>query len=43
MTVVYGGEAGVAALAAKLQSELADTMRMTGATTLADIDANMVR
>ena len=44
VTAVYGGQAaGVAALVSKLQEELAETMRMTGATTLADIDANMVR
>ena len=43
VTAVYGGQAqGVAALVTKLQAELADTMRMTGATTLDDIDANRV-
>ena len=43
VTAVYGGRAaGVAALVAKLQGELADTMRMTGAFTLADIDASRI-
>ena len=43
VTAVYGGgEAGVAALTAKLQGELADTMRMTGASTLADIDSSFI-
>lgn len=43
VTAVYGGQAqGVAALVTKLQAELADTMRMTGATTLDDIDASRV-
>lgn len=40
VTAVYGGQAeGVAALVAKLQAELADAMRMTGATTLDDISS----
>ena len=43
VTAVYGGGAeGVEALVAKLQAELADTMRMTGATTIADIDGSMI-
>ena len=43
VTAVYGGQAeGVAALVAKIQSELADTMRMTGATCLADIDDSLI-
>ena len=43
VTAVYGGQAeGVAALVAKVQAELADTMRMTGATSLADIDATRI-
>lgn len=44
VTAVYGGQAeGVAALVAKLQAELADTMRMTGAGTLSDITSDMIR
>lgn len=44
VTAVYGGEAaGVAALVDQLEAELADTMRMCGAATLADIDRSMVR
>ncbi len=43
VTAVYGGQAqGVAALVTKLQAELADTMRMTGAATLDGIDASRV-
>ena len=43
VTAVYGGGAeGVEALVAKLQAELADTMRMTGAATVADIDGSLV-
>ena len=43
VTAVYGGGAeGIEALVAKLQAELADTMRMTGAATVADIDGSLV-
>ena len=43
VNAVYGGQAeGVAALVAKLQSELADTMRMTGATTLSEINSTLI-
>ena len=43
VTAIYGGQAeGVAALVAKLQAELVDAMRMTGATCLRDIDSSYV-
>ena len=43
VTAVYGGqEQGVAALVAKLRDELVDTMRMTGATSLADINDRFI-
>ena len=43
VTAVYGAQAaGVSALIAKLQAELADTMRMTGASSLADIDVSRI-
>ena len=43
VTAVYGGQAeGVAALVARLKAELADVMRMTGADTIADIDASFI-
>lgn len=43
VTAVYGGGMeGVEALVARLQAELADTMRMTGADTIADIDSSMI-
>lgn len=43
VTAVYGGgEEGVAALTEKLVSELADTMAMCGAATLADITPDMI-
>ena len=43
VTAVYGGGAeGIEALVAKLQAELADTMRMTGAATVADIDGSLI-
>ena len=41
VTAIYGGQAeGVAALVAKLQAELVDAMRMTGASCLKDIDSS---
>lgn len=44
VTAVYGAEAeGVNALVDQLENELADTMRMCGARTLADIGRNMIR
>ena len=44
VTAVYGGGAeGVACLTEKLGAELADTMRLCGAATLADISQDMVR
>ena len=44
VTAVYGGGAeGVACLTEKLGAELADTMRLCGAATLADISRDMVR
>ena len=44
VTAVYGGGAeGVAAYVEKLGAELADTMRLCGAATLADISRDMVR
>ena len=43
VNAVYGGGAeGVNALVTKLQAELADVMRMTGAATLADIDETFI-
>ncbi len=43
VTAVYGGQAeGVSALVAKLKDELIDTMRMTGATSLADIGGRLL-
>lgn len=43
VTAVYGGgEEGVEVLADKLRTELADTMAMCGAATLADINPDMV-
>lgn len=43
VTAVYGGQAdGVAALVSKLQAELADAMRMTGAARLFDIDQDLI-
>lgn len=43
VTAIYGGQAdGVKALVDKLQAELADTMRMTGASSLADINATRI-
>ena len=43
VSAVYGGQAeGVAALVAKLRAELADTMRMTGATCLEEIDGSFI-
>ncbi|MBE6471417.1 MAG: alpha-hydroxy-acid oxidizing protein [Coriobacteriaceae bacterium] len=43
VTAVYGGQAeGVAALVARLQAELADAMRMTGAAKIADIDGEFI-
>lgn len=43
VSAVYGGQAeGVQALVDKLKAELADTMRMTGAATLADIDETCI-
>ena len=43
VNAVYGGqEEGVKALVDKLTAELADTMRMTGAATLADIDSSKI-
>ena len=42
-TMVYGGgEEGIQAYVSKLQAELADTMAMCGAHTLADIDRSML-
>ena len=42
-TMVYGGGAeGPAVLVKKLQAELADTMAMCGAHSLADIDRSML-
>ena len=44
VTAVYGGGAdGVAAYVEKLGAELADTMRLCGAASLADISRDMVR
>lgn len=44
VTAVYGGEEeGIRCLVEKLQGELADTMAMCGAKTLADIDRTMIR
>ena len=44
VTAVYGGGAeGVACLTEKLGAELADTMQLCGAATLADISRDMVR
>lgn len=44
VTAVYGGGAdGVAAYVEKLGAELADTMRLCGAVSLADISRDMVR
>jgi NAD(P)H-dependent flavin oxidoreductase YrpB (nitropropane dioxygenase family) len=43
VNAVYGGQAeGVSALVAKLQAELVDAMRMTGAADLAHIDASRI-
>ena len=43
VTMVYGGgEEGIRAYVSKLQAELADTMAMCGARTLADIDRSML-
>ena len=43
VTMVYGGaEEGVAAYVDKLKAELADTMAMCGAHTLADINRSML-
>ena len=43
VNAVYGGQAeGIQALVSKLAAELADTMRMTGAATLADIDSSRI-
>lgn len=43
VSAVYGGQAeGVKALVSKLQAELIDTMRMTGAATLDEIDPSMI-
>ena len=43
VTMVYGGGAeGIQAYVSKLQAELADTMAMCGAHTLADIDRSML-
>ena len=44
VTAVYGGaEEGVGLLAGKLKAELDDTMRMCGASKLAEIDRSMIR
>ena len=44
VTAVYGGaQDGVAAYVEKIGAELADTMKMCGAATLADISRDMVR
>ena len=43
VTAVYGGGAeGVSSLVAKLHNELADTMRMTGAQSIDDIDERLI-
>ena len=43
VTTVYGGgEEGVQLYVQKLKAELADTMRMCGAHSLADIDRSML-
>lgn len=43
VTAVYGAQAaGVGALVTKLQAELSDTMRMTGASSLADINVSRI-
>ena len=41
-TVYGGGEEGVQLYVQKLKAELADTMRMCGAHSLADIDRSML-
>lgn len=44
VTAVYGGEEeGIKCLVDKIQGELADTMLMCGAQTIADIDRTMIR
>ena len=43
VTIVYGGgEAGIQAYVDKLKAELADTMAMCGAHTLAEINRSML-
>ena len=44
VTAIYGGaDEGVRLLTGKLKAELADTMKMCGAASLADISREMVR